>query len=104
MAAASTLNLVGSLAQKKGMKIGDYTLLEKAEESLKEALAIRLSVLSRSDPDLGQSLDTVANFYLEQGNLPEAEDHFHRAREVGDERAQKSFLGLDSAGSPGSMA
>ena len=45
--AAETLNLVGSLAQKKGMKVGDYKLLEKAEESLKESLEIREAVLSR---------------------------------------------------------
>ena len=38
--------------------------------------------LFRSDPALGQVLNTLAEFYLEQGNIPDAEDHFHRAREV----------------------
>jgi hypothetical protein len=65
--AAETLNLVGSLAQRKGMKVGDYKLLEKAEESLKESLEIRENVLSRSDPALGQVLNTIGEFYLEQG-------------------------------------
>ena len=65
--AAETLNLVGSLAQRKGMTVGDYKLLEKAEESLKESLEIRENVLSRSDPALGQVLNTIGEFYLEQG-------------------------------------
>ena len=50
-----------------GMKVGDYKLLEKAEDSLKESLEIREAVLSRSDPGLGQVLTTLGDFYLEQG-------------------------------------
>ena len=43
---------------------------------------IRESVLSRSDPALGQVLNSLGDFYTKQGNLPDAEDFYHRARKV----------------------
>lgn len=79
---AETLNLVGSLAQFKGMAAADHKLLQKAEESLKESLRIRESLLSRSDPGLGQVLNTLGDFYSKQGNLTDAEEFYHRARKV----------------------
>lgn len=75
---AETLNLVGSLNQIKGMASADHKLLQKAEDSLKESLTIRESVLSRSDPALGQVLNTLGDFYTKQGNLPDAEEYYHR--------------------------
>lgn len=79
---AETLNLVGSLAQFKGMAAADHKLLQKAEDSLKESLRIRESLLSRSDPGLGQVLNTLGDFYSKQGNLTDAEEFYHRARKV----------------------
>lgn len=79
---AETLNLVGSLSQFKGMAAADHKLLQKAEDSLKESLRIRESLLSRSDPALGQVLNTLGEFYSKQGNLTDAEEYFHRARKV----------------------
>lgn len=79
---AETLNLVGSLAQFKGMATADHKLLQKAETSLKESLRIRESLLSRSDPALGQVLNSLGDFYSKQGNLTDAEEFYHRARKV----------------------
>ena len=79
---AETLNLVGSLSQFKGMAAADHKLLQKAEDSLKESLRIREGLLSRSDPALGQVLNTLGEFYSKQGNLTDAEEYFHRARKV----------------------
>ena len=79
---AETLNLVGTLSKMKGMVGGEYKLLQKAEECLKESLSIRESALSRSDPALGQVLNTLGDFYSAQGNLSDAEDYYHRARKV----------------------
>jgi len=79
---AETLNLVGSLAQFKGMSCADHKLLQKAELALKESLTIREAILSRSDPGLGQVLNTLGDFYTKQGNLPDAEDFYLRARKV----------------------
>ena len=80
--AADTLNLCGSISMQKGMKSGEYSLLDAAEEYYKESLEIREGLLSRSDPDIGQVLTSMGAFYLAQGNLPEAEARYERARRV----------------------
>ena len=50
--------------------------------ALKSTNILRKKVLSRSDPALGQVLNTLGDFYTKQGNLPDAEDFYHRARKV----------------------
>ena len=57
--AADTLNLCGSISMQKGMKSGEYSLLDAAEEYYKESLEIREGLLSRSDPDIGQVLTSM---------------------------------------------
>ena len=79
---AETLNLVGSLTMNKGMNEGDHKMLQKSEQAYLKSLEIRESVLSRSDPALGQVLNSLGDFYTKQGNLPDAEDFYHRARKV----------------------
>ena len=80
---AETLNLLGSLNQQKGVAgVGDHKLLIKAEELLKEGLKVRESTLSRSDPALAQSLNSLGDYYTKQGNLPDAESYYNRARRV----------------------
>ena len=82
-AKADTLNLLGSLNMHKGMSgTGGHKMLMKAESLLKESLALRETILSRTDPDLGQVLNTLGDFYTKQGNLPDAEGYYHRARRV----------------------
>eukprot|EP01046_Picozoa_sp_COSAG06_P064548 COSAG06_NODE_15474_length_1068_cov_2.414861_1_plen_60_part_10 len=60
------------------MSCADHKLLQKAEVALKESLTIREAILSRSDPGLGQVLNTLGDFYTKQGNLPDAEDFYLR--------------------------
>jgi tetratricopeptide (TPR) repeat protein len=80
--AADSLNLCGTVAMRIGLKHGDFKQLDKAEACYKESLELRESLLSRSDPDIGQVLNSIGDFYLEQGNLLEAEQHYERARRV----------------------
>eukprot|EP01047_Picozoa_sp_COSAG01_P058029 COSAG01_NODE_6784_length_3499_cov_4.194706_3_plen_149_part_00 len=78
---AETLNLVGSLLKERGLLVKDHVLLDTAEKYLRDSLAIRQRLCSRGDKTLGQSENTLGDFFLMQRNLEQATEHYNRARE-----------------------
>ena len=78
---AETLNLIGSLYQERGLVTGEHALMDVAEKHLQESLSIRKRVCSRGDKTLGQSENTLGDFFLLQDHLELATEHYDRARE-----------------------
>ena len=87
VAAADTFNLLGSIYHKQAMAEDhdpsvQRNLLDRAQECLKEGLAIRRRLLMQNDPDIGQSLNTIAGLLKDRNEAEQAVEHFQKAYDV----------------------